>query len=990
MRELQLDATVCDVSDPELGVVILQDASDTALVQFTGGLPDLTPGDKIGIHHRYVLVRRRELGVEVSMPAVVNNDGLHGRSTSPGTTRLKKGRHSITVEWFNRNLPPSLEIKWQLQGAQPAEIPSTNLFFLVPGAESETNFQPGLLAECYEGSWERVPGFDLLKPVKTVVVTNFIPEVRPRNEFFGVRFRGFFDIPADGVYTFTTRSAEGSLMFIDRTPVTVEKTGNGEVPKAVPLAINELMTGATNQQWVTVQGRVESVESKGRGVELKLSSARNSLVVSVADARGLITSNLLNSEIRVTGLGCPMFDLRGDSMLGKVAAANARNLEVSQPPKHELPDSTLTRAEQVRGLTLEDAARHLPVRLQGVVTSKGRPQDDWFSVQDETRGIFIRARAPNVLPMTGDFYEIVGHSEVGDFAPIVVAERLRRLGRGEFPRPIAPTWDEFNNGSMDVQWVEFKGLVTKVQANTLSMLLPSGLLDVRMDDPDFVGLRTLDKAVVCVRGVLFAQWNSAHEVNAGSIVMRNGSITIDTPVPHDPFDAVLKTTRELLLFDPEATAFRKVKVRGQIIYSDDKQAFLQEDGQGLRLLPAEKNVFRPGDVVEAAGYLSISRAALLLHEAEIRKIGATNLPPVSELSDSLSDLQGFDATRVRIRGTLRGWHLEQNQTVLEMQTGTHLYFARLPQLRQTPMREGMELAIAGVFVRQGGNSPANSFELLVNAPGDIHILSEPPWWTLGRLLILVGVLLGILTFSALWITQLRRVVEQRTVQLKRETEERQRAEQQRAVEVERSRIARDLHDDLGASLTEIAVLAGKARRVNTVEDGVFAMLRTIGTKARELVGALDIIVWAVDPKDNSLQSLADYLCDFADEYLSPAGISCRFDVPVTLPNIVFEGRDRHDLFLAVKETLNNIVRHANATQVEFRVAVTNGRLQIVIMDNGRGFDVTSPTNGRGLRGLPVRLARIGGQHKIESAPGKGTVVTIEMALPAEKISSNDS
>jgi len=257
-----------------------------------------------------------------------------------------------------------------------------------------------------------------------------------------------------------------------------------------------------------------------------------------------------------------------------------------------------------------------------------------------------------------------------------------------------------------------------------------------------------------------------------------------------------------------------------------------------------------------------------------------------------------------------------------------------------------------------------------------------------RLLILVGVLVVVLIFSAIWITQLHRLVEQRTRQLQNEISEREAVERERSLEAERSRIARDLHDDLGASLTEIAVLASKGQHTSPAEQGVMTLFHAIVDKARELVSALDGIVWAVDPKDNSLQSVADYLCDFADDYLSPSGIACRFDVPVSLPAIGFGGRRKHELFLAVKETLNNIVRHAAATEVEFRLAVLDDELKIVIVDNGRGFDANSRRNGCGLKNLPLRLSRIGGHYEIQSTAGKGTMVEIGLRLSGRADSEN--
>ncbi len=213
-----------------------------------------------------------------------------------------------------------------------------------------------------------------------------------------------------------------------------------------------------------------------------------------------------------------------------------------------------------------------------------------------------------------------------------------------------------------------------------------------------------------------------------------------------------------------------------------------------------------------------------------------------------------------------------------------------------------------------------------------------------------------------------------------EIRERERAEHHHALEAERSRIARDLHDDLGASLTEIGVLASTGQRAN-VQPETPALFDAIAGKARTSIAALDVIVWAVDPEDNSLQSLADYLSGFAGEYLSTANVGCRFKIPVSCPVIMLEGRVRHDLFLAVKETLNNIVRHAAATEVEFALAATDGSLEIALADNGRGFDTSVVSAGNGLKNLRERLVGLGGSYDVESRPGGGTRVRIRLSLP---------
>jgi signal transduction histidine kinase len=374
-----------------------------------------------------------------------------------------------------------------------------------------------------------------------------------------------------------------------------------------------------------------------------------------------------------------------------------------------------------------------------------------------------------------------------------------------------------------------------------------------------------------------------------------------------------------------------------------------------------------------------------LREVILRKTGEMPLPAANKLSNSQLTQAGLDSTRVRITGRLLGWHYEQRTLVLEMQSDEHLYFARLANADSPSLRIGSQLALDGVYVSQGQNlwtgARADFFELLLNSSEDIVVLLQPPWWTLKRLMIFVCILIVILLLSTIWITQLRRSVELRTMQLQREIRERERFEHECALAAELSRIARDLHDDLGSSLTEIGVLAGNGQQPDSGENRHASLFHGIARKSRGLITALDGIVWAVDPEDNSLQSLADYLNGYTADFFLHTDIAYDLDVPVVIPKITLEGRVRHDLLMTVKEALNNIVRHAEARAVVFRMVVSDHDLKIEITDDGKGFEIKRK-DGNGLKNMASRLQNLGGSCTTESHIGGGTTVIIWMPLPA--------
>ena len=989
VQEVSLEGTVCAATDPALGAIVLQDDSAVALIEIGDGQTNISAGDRIRIEGK-CLLRRRQMGVSLVPLPLVDNDGVHEPITKSAEINLTAGRYPLRVEWFNLLRTFSLEVTWNVAGEAPEPIPSRALSHrLPPDAAGQTLFAPGLLARVYEGNWLTLPDFELLKPTRAGVVDNFDLDFRTRDPHVGIQFTGYIDAPVDGRYMFSTRSDDGSLLFIGPPSVKITKVGTREIPPAASAIIGEPMTNNTGQRWVSVEGRVNFVAPAGNGWELKLHSQADSIRARIADGKGFDAARLMNSRVQITGAGLAIYNLDQRIVLGEMFVVSGKDVKLldvtAEPPGETKP---LLSAREVQTLPAEEARLSLPVHLKGVVTSLGAVYDRWFSIQDDTRGIFVHfGTVSNDIPIPGEYYEVFGHSAAGDFAPTVVAESFHRLGRSDFPEPVHPTWHDLASGSMDVQWSEIQGLVTDVKSNTLSMLLPGGQLEVQVDQYES-RLAQFKKSVVRLQGVLFANWTNSHEIIVGTVRMRNCRITVEAPAPTDPFDAVEKTPRDLMQFDAQAATFRRVKVPGQVLHTEPKQILLVQGGMGIRIYPMAPQELTPGDLVEAVGYPDITTNMLFLREAIVRKTGHQDLPPPKVLKEKELTSGGLDSTRVRVEGTLLGLHVEQGFPVLEMQSGQNLYLARLPKHGLPPftLRPGSQLVLNGIYVGHTRNylpDPGpESFELLLNYPEDVSVLSQPPWWTLQRLLVIVGVLLVVLMFAVIWITQLQRVVGQRTAQLQREIRERERVERQHALEAERSRIARDLHDDLGSSLTEINVLASTGQRPQADEAHQVNLFHAIAGKARNLIAALDVIVWAVDPEDNLLQSLADYLTGYAEEFFSNTNIACRFKVPVSFPPITLDGRVRHDLLMAVKEALNNVVRHAEATEVEFRMEVVSGCLEIEITDNGKGFENGLGKGGHGLKNLSSRLLALGGRCMVESQVAGGTAVTISLPLPA--------
>lgn len=204
-------------------------------------------------------------------------------------------------------------------------------------------------------------------------------------------------------------------------------------------------------------------------------------------------------------------------------------------------------------------------------------------------------------------------------------------------------------------------------------------------------------------------------------------------------------------------------------------------------------------------------------------------------------------------------------------------------------------------------------------------------------------------------------------------------EAQAALHKERARIAKDIHDDLGANLTQISLIGELARQDREQPEKVGDHLEKISGAARQAVKSLDEIVWAVNPRNDTLAHFIDYTGQFALDYLRLAGLRCRLDLPDQVPARELSTDLRHNLFLVVKEAINNTVKHAHATELRLQVTVTDEKLVIVIEDDGGGFEPPpDDATADGLRNMRQRLADIGGVCGIQGRPGAGTKVSIEL------------
>lgn len=253
------------------------------------------------------------------------------------------------------------------------------------------------------------------------------------------------------------------------------------------------------------------------------------------------------------------------------------------------------------------------------------------------------------------------------------------------------------------------------------------------------------------------------------------------------------------------------------------------------------------------------------------------------------------------------------------------------------------------------------------------------WW----FLTLAGLSLMVLVGSSV------RIIEKRKIQRRLKL-----LEQERALERERTRIAQDLHDEMGAKLCRISFLSEHARRGELPPGELHDQITSISDASREVLHSLDEIVWAVNPQNDTLEHVASYIGQYAEEYFQMTGIQCELDIPTQLPPHPLSSQMRHHLFLATHEALTNILKHSGATHAKIVMSFGDGKFEIKISDNGKGFNASVIESksavsagvaaaGDGLNNMCQRLADIGGRCRIESTPGQGT--NIQFVIPLNNL-----
>lgn len=788
------------------------------------------------------------------------------------------------------------------------------------------------------------------------------------------------------------------------------------------ISLDEPLSPGENLKWVEIEGDIQYPHLTEGEVAFDVQGGTSTMRVHAPFEGKPLSLPPPGTQVMVRGVCLGAFDVSGRWVAAGLWAAGRQSLAIADagetnqtptgvvPPAPPKPDGAtiLTKIEDVRRLTPEELNAHPRVKIRGTITDELQG-----FVQDGTAGIEVAFSpgAKRKIPGFGAYIDITGWAELDDVgSPEIWADDIASLGAGKLPQPEKLTPGEFANGRIDAQWVEADGVVQSTDGSHLLLASYGQDLTATITEAPVDLVNELVDAEVRVRGVAVTARDEDGRVQGIHLLIPSlDYVDIVTP-PANPETLPVRKVGGLLGLSGPGEPVHRVKIEGVVTLEQGQRIFFHDDtGNAMAILKenvvldarfghshwlywqsapsgmssSAEAVLNPGDRVQVVGFPEAHRYSPMLTEAVVSPLGGRDaLVPVGLTPEGLAE-GGLDSSLVTFEGVLRGQTAIGSNTVLDMEWRDRILQVLVPRKpdESVKIETGSRLRVTGVCQIDPPSYPelgliAGPVHILTRSPEDLTILARPPWWTVGRALTLIGGMTFVMLAGLVWIRVLRRQVNERTAELANEIRLREQAESRHALEEERARIAKDLHDDLGANLTQIVFLSERVEVARHDGQEVIGWFDKIPATAQRTIQSLDEIVWAVNPRHDSLESLANYLSQFAQQHLTLGGVRCVLDVPTVLPSVPLSAEVRHNLLLATREALQNAVAHAGALEVRLALRLDNDGLTITVSDNGKGFETASASPfGNGLQNMRQRLQGIGGRLDIRSKPGEGTTVS---------------
>jgi signal transduction histidine kinase len=453
--------------------------------------------------------------------------------------------------------------------------------------------------------------------------------------------------------------------------------------------------------------------------------------VDVFGYPGLVNGELVLKDAVVLPTGSTTTP-RNDILPGSVAAHAA-------PP-------LLEAVQAIRQLKTSEAARGYPVLLEAVVTFSDPAWRSVF-VQDATGGIFVIPVSSGADIRPGQRVRVKGVTQAGDYAPSVSQGTFEVLGEGPMPTAVKAPVDGLMTGEFDCRWVEFRGVVQSAAEKDgrcwLYVMTTQGQITALLGPAITIGqAEELVDARVTLRGVAGGEFNGQGQIVAVRVhVPGMSSILVDEAPPTDAFAVPTRRIADLSRYQPDQDVPRRIKICGCVTsVGRDQTISLQDESGGMRVTLARYDQFpRMGDRVEVLGFPTAGDFSVTLKDANSRIAGRGQDPRPLVATPEQIITNEPNGRLVQIEARLIQDAFLQSAKTLELEAGSVIFEAVLPWnlsvYSDEPLTAGTRLRVTGVCLVEGGRwGQVKSFRLLLRKPGDLKVISRPPWWNLRRLL----------------------------------------------------------------------------------------------------------------------------------------------------------------------------------------------------------------------------------------------------------------
>ncbi len=565
----------------------------------------------------------------------------------------------------------------------------------------------------------------------------------------------------------------------------IERRGAGArlSPSARPMSA--LTASECLGQVVTTGGLLRSVSTWNGYLRLEIADGTHALELRVADYPLIDMSALVGTRVQASGICVPappdepkVADLR--LMVSDFAAVAVEERVRPSLAQAAAPARVLTHIDQIRRLPRDEAARHYPVRINGVATYVD-PAWSMLFLQDSATGIFVALHGSNAKPRAGDHVEVTGWTGRGNFAPEILRPTIRVLEHGALPAARPVSYERLETGAEDSQWVALKGTVramTRTDQQQLVLHLVTGGKRLPVMVPGFaeaeMPMRLID-ADVTVRGVCGSTFNQRGQLIGFQLYSPSlDHIVMEGPGRGDPFAAPLQRVNDLLNFNPDSGVPGRARVRGVVTMRGGDGLFVRDDSGSIQVMKtlADQSV-SPGDEVEVSGFPSQGEYSAVMLDALVRTVSRRARPGARAITAEQALTGAHDAELVRVRGRLLDRIDAGDEHVLVLQDGTHVFSASWSADSAgatADLQPGSILDVVGICVVQTDGSTAQraprAFEIVLQSRDDVAVVQAAPWWTLTHLLVTVAVMSGVLLLSLAWVAVLRNRVRRQTHSLR--------------------------------------------------------------------------------------------------------------------------------------------------------------------------------------------------------------------------------